>query len=299
MSRWDPTGPVVVEVDGGAESLRAVDYAVAQAVRSGAELVLATPYAVTTTSAPITSVPTVLPSGDPLPAGLRAALERVQATAGPEIPVTLVTGAGPRFKVLPKVVQRARLLVIGVRGSRRLTAAQSLLTLASRVGCPTAVVPAAWQQASGAGGVVVGVDGTAVSTEALAFAFRAAAEREVPLTVVHSATAPRETVGGQHAERILSETLAGWADQYGEVELRRRVSHEPAVAALLKEAEHAELLVLGAQADTLGAFNPVARRVVASSKCPVVLVPHQTGVTEQELSRREVRSGSTFVPPTY
>jgi len=44
MSTWNRTGPVVVEVDGSADNLRIVDYASAEALRCGAELVLVAPY---------------------------------------------------------------------------------------------------------------------------------------------------------------------------------------------------------------------------------------------------------------
>lgn len=44
MSTWNRNGPVVVEVDGTAENLRVVDYASAEALRTGAELVLVAPY---------------------------------------------------------------------------------------------------------------------------------------------------------------------------------------------------------------------------------------------------------------
>ena len=44
MGTWARTGPVVVELDGSAEALHVVDYAALEAIRSGAELVIAAPY---------------------------------------------------------------------------------------------------------------------------------------------------------------------------------------------------------------------------------------------------------------
>src|SRR5690349_21557276 len=52
MGDWNRTGPVVVEVDGSAENRRVVDYASAEALRVGAELVLVAPYSAHGSSSP-------------------------------------------------------------------------------------------------------------------------------------------------------------------------------------------------------------------------------------------------------
>jgi len=302
MDNWNPAGPVVAEVDGSAGGLRAVEFACAESVRTGAPLVLASPYAVATTAITITAgseVPPHLAS-----TGLRAAVDTVRRSGGAALPLTLVTGEGPRSKVLPAVARQARLLVlVGSEGrrARRLLAAQAELTLVARVGSPVVVVPTMWDPASDARGVVVGVDGTELSVEALDFAFHAAAARAVPLTVVHAATAPHHDPDAavRRAERVLAEVLAGRTDEYADVEVRRVATGQPATSAVLSESLAAELLVVGAQTTALAAVNPVVRQLVAESTCPVAVLPHRVTDAERDANRRQVRAPGDLVLPTY
>lgn len=304
MNNLKPAGSIVAEVDGSAGGLRAVEFACAEALRTGAELVLASPYAVATTTitiAPGSDVPAHLAT-----IGLQAAVDTARRVGGSALPLTLVTGEGPRSKVLPAVARQARLLVlVGSEGrrARRLLAAQADLTLMARVGSPAVVVPTTWDPASGAHGVVAGVDGTELSTEALDFAFEVAANRQVPLTVVHAASLPQHTDDSEaavhRAERILAEVLAGRTDRYDEVEVRRVATGGPATAALLTESRMAELLVVGAQTTALAAVNPVVRNLVADSACPVAVLPHRTSEADRDHVRRQVRPASDVVNPTY
>jgi Universal stress protein family len=81
---------------------------------------------------------------------------------------------------------------------------------------------------------VVGVDGSAVSTDAVGFAFEEASWRSLELTAVHAYQNPSadSVVGGpdgdprhRDALRVLSESLAGWREKFPEVPVVEWVVH--------------------------------------------------------------------------
>jgi nucleotide-binding universal stress UspA family protein len=287
-----------------------VDYACLEAIRSGAELVLAAPYPAHSSFSPMT--PGYLPKP---PAGLadddlRAAVAHVRRQVGYELPLNAVSKEGSRLKVLPELARQARLLVVGrsrARGPHRLVAAQANLFLAARTGCPLVVVPMSWKPSAADRNVAVGVDGTSLSLEAVEFAFRTAADRDGDLTVVHAEPAPQrvpaddelESSWVRRADVTVAETLAGWADEYPEVRVTRFLTARPVVAALMQESQQVGLIVLGAHAGPLPIGDPVARRAVAAMTCPVAIVPHHSTVAEREAHGREVQIGTDVVKSTY
>ena len=123
------------------------------------------------------------------------------------------------------------------------------------------------------GRVVVGVDGSASSEEALAWAEREANLRGARLDVVHAWTMTEVTsqygapfVGDpdalQRASRALLEDMVeGLADERdgGPPELLLQSVAGPAAQALMQSAAHAELLVVGARG--LGGLRGLAARL--------------------------------------
>ncbi|TDD61495.1 hypothetical protein E1263_07280 [Kribbella antibiotica] len=261
---------------------------------AGAALILVAPYAIAATSTRVVSrldVPDLVSSPR-----LLEAVDVARRLGGPDLSVTVTTGEGPRSKVIPAASIGVRMLVLAGsegRPSHRLLTARADLTLAVRVGRPTVSVPVSWEPST-ARGVAVGIDGTELSVEALDFAFQAAAARAVPLLVIH-AGGDR----GPQAERILAEALAGRADEYPDVDVRRLVSTQSATTTLLTESRTAELLVVGARSTALAAVNPVVRRVVASSRCPVAVVPHPVSSAERDRVRRRTRESDPAVNILY
>lgn len=310
MGIWARTGPVVVEVDDNAEGLHVVDYAALEALRSGAELVLVAPYQAHGSYNPMTPGYQPKPPAEIADAALRQAVAHVRHHYGYELQVTAVSEEGGRLKVLPQTARHARLLVVGrarTRGPHRLVAAQGNITLTARTGCPVIVVPLTWRPGLLDRKVAVGIDGTPLSLEAVEFAFRATADREGELTVVHAQHAPRhDPVDGsvesswvRRGDLTVSETLAGWADEYPEVKVTRFLTAKPVVEALVREGAQAGLVVLGARAGLLPIGDPIARRAVAAMACPVAIVPHHVTAEDRGRQARALRPGIDVVVPTY
>lgn len=310
MSTWTRTGPVVVEVDGSAANLRIVDYAAAEALRSGAELVLVAPYSAHGSFSPM--MPGYAPKAPAEFAddALRAAVAHVRHRDGYAMELAAIAGEGSRVRVLAHAARKARTLVVGrarSRGPQRLMNTQTSLTLASRAGCPVVVVPASWKPSLVDRKVAVGIDGTALSSEALEFAFGVAAGREADLIVVHAGL-PAEHAwnddDSEHswisrADHLLSETLAPWTRQFPDVRVTRFLSSRQPSAALVHESADVGLVVVGSHGGPLP-VDPVARRSVAAMTCPVAIVPHHLTTAEREhvTVQNDVRRGELVVP-TY
>lgn len=135
-------------------------------------------------------------------------------------------------------------------------------------------------------GIVVGVDGSPHSQDALDWAFAESALRNVPLTVLAVAPAPssiwgitgalpasEETLGKvRHAAQEMVDKAVG---RDGQAVTVRTVSGVPA-NELIKAAEDADLLVVGARGS--GGFarlvmGSVSSQVAQHANCPVVVVP--------------------------
>jgi Universal stress protein family len=278
--------PVVVEVDGSADVLRVVDYATREAELAGTGLVLVRAYR---GFGPVPRDTTW--SRDQAERELRAALSHVRRQTGFRIPVSTVSREGVRHEVLAQLSRTARVLVVPrrrARGPQRLIAAHGDLLLATATWCPLVVVPRTWKPVSAPAAVAVGIDGTALSWEAVGHAFSAASRLGAKLVVVHAATGAvsrlDELAWASAAELTVAETLAGWQEQYPEVRVERVISSEPATLALARCSIHAGLLVLGMHPgrNRLVA-DPVAREALAAATSPVVLVRHT--VTAVELDR--------------
>jgi hypothetical protein len=306
MSTWTRTGPVVVEVDGSAENLRIVDYASAEALRNGAELVLVAPYSAHGSFSPMMPGPAPKPPAELADDALRAAVAHIRHHNGYALELAAVAGEGSRMRVLAHAARKARMLVVGrarSRGPQRLINTHANLTLAGRAGCPVVVVPASWKPSLADRKVAVGIDGTALSSEALEFAFGMAAGREADLIVVHAGL-PAEHAWNDddpehswisRADHLLSEKLAPWTSQFPDVKVTRFLSSRQPAAALVHESGEVGLVVVGSHSGPLP-VDPVARRSVAAMTCPVAIVPHHLTAPE----RAEVPGlRGELVVPTY
>ncbi|MGW5171645.1 universal stress protein [Streptomyces nodosus] len=155
--------------------------------------------------------------------------------------------------------------------------------------------------------VVAGVDGSAESLSAAAWAAREALRRERPLRLVHAWNwQPRQgrdeatdTARRSRAERVLREAEEQLHDHYPDVRLFEEQIEGPVAPALVKAAERAELLVLGSRG--LSGFTgflvgSVALGAVAKATRPVVLV--RAG-EEAEDERFPADSGQTSARTGY
>jgi nucleotide-binding universal stress UspA family protein len=302
MGTANRTGPVAVEVDGTTEGFRLIDYACSEAQRLGAELLLVRPYHARAAYSPMTPLYAPGEPREPAETDLRDAVNRVRSQVGFEVAVSTAAMEGSRQDVLARAAECARMLVVGrrrARGPHRTVAAQSDLSLAGRSDCPIVVVPLGWRRPAAERTVYVGVDGSALSQEAIGFAYAVAAGRRGHLVVVHADREPLRrvdrdgrTTWATAAELTVAESLAGFADRFPEVRVTRFVTNQPVNDALIGCSQHAGLLVLGAHPGSLP-HDPVTRRALAAAACPVAVVKHQPAPAER---RRELSGGANVVP---
>jgi nucleotide-binding universal stress UspA family protein len=286
-----PDRPVVVGVDGSLPSYAAVDWGVYEAHLRGA---------------PLRLVHVVEPSdeipADEIPADeITAKAEAYALACACDVEVTADALPGEPAGCLVVESIGAAVVVVGNRG---LGGIRSLLVgavgeqTAAHARCPMVVVrPHVLPPADdldprhGVGRVVVGVDGSALSQPALAFAFEEAALRGVGLTAVHAWRYPVPASTGDmlfaayerldladDAQRLLGEALGPLRVRYPRVPVRPVSA--PAVspaAALVHESGGAELLVVGSSGRgglaTL-LFGSVSHAAIHHACCPVAVIHH-------------------------
>lgn len=167
-------------------------------------------------------------------------------------------------EVLLELSATAEMIVVGSRGRgpvRRLLLGSVGVALIRHAECPVVVhrpsKPGAVHQ-----GVAVGADGSPESGVVLEFAYRQAALRDLPLTVVHCAwdvpfpvpTIQSGTATEERAEEerlLLSEAMAGLGEKYPEVRVQVELAHGMPENALVAASEKMNLLVLGTRQQKL------------------------------------------------
>lgn len=290
-----PAGAVVVGFDGSAPSELALDWAVDEAVRSGRPLHLVTAWAIPySMPAPLAVDPRTIPDPDE---PLRQALERVKERA-PQLAVTTEDGGPSAAVALIEASRTAQCVVVGTRGHRPVQGAllgSTSLQVSTHAHCPVVVVRELHPRPDVHPRVVVGVDGSEVSRDAIGYAFAQASERGIGLTIVHAWTAQyiEGATTGQSGEdawqrvveeeyAVTSESLAGWAERYPDVDVRTHVVRQHPVDALVSESRTAELLVVGSRGR--GGFRglllgSVGQGVLPRAHCPVAVVRPKDAAT--------------------
>ena len=280
---------IIVGIDGTEDGLRAVDYAAVEARTTGCHLLLLHVVAL-----PPTRMGLLLSSELVLGrAGGRVvdiARARAVSAGVPRSDVRVRVVSGPVTSTLISASQQANLMVLGRRGLSgldRVFAGSTSTSVGARAECPVAVVPRAWSLGTPTARVVVGVDGSARSLPALAFAVAEATSRSAELVVVHAWEPPipyyvdaseiQDLVDScrTDAELAVAELLAGWSERHPDLTITRRFETRHPVEALVAYSADADLVVIG----TRGgggipglALGSVARAVVAGSSSPVLLV---------------------------
>lgn len=222
---------------------------------------------------------------------LAGGVERAYA-ADPDLVVT--TQLEVQESVAAMLVEastHAALVVVGSRGRggfAGLLLGSVSVAVAAHAHCPVVVVRQAAREPSGTSRpVVVGVDGSPTSVRAIDLAFDQASRLGVPLVAIHAwelppmagpvpGWTPDEVEELQVAEKaLLSESLAGHAERYPEVEVQPMVRRGGSAQVVLAAAQDAGLLVVGSRGR--GGFRglllgSVSQAVLHHSTCPVVVV---------------------------
>lgn len=293
MSTAASSLPIIVGVDGSSASRVAVDWAARDAARRGVALKLVH----------VLVPPAVMAFPEvPMPPGFaewqdeegRKLLDTAVTTvreaasdAGAEVEVSTDMVAGPAIPVLADLSSSAQMIVVGSRGRGALARALlgSISTgLAHHAHCPVAIIhdedPLMAHPSKAP--VVVGVDGSPASEDAVAIAFEQASFRGVDLVAVHawSDTGVFEFPGADWStlqaagEQTLSERLAGWQERYPDVPVRRVVVADKPAHQLIEQGESAQLLVVGSHGR--GGFTgmllgSVSTAVVHGARMPVIV----------------------------
>jgi nucleotide-binding universal stress UspA family protein len=290
-----PSGAVVVGVDGSPASDRAVVWGVEQAAIEHRPVVLvhaASPTAATTWVG--------APSFDPVPI-LEAIEESGQAQLEAAVAMaterdatvevrTLFDHRDPRDSLLD-LSRTAGMIVLGSRGRGpmlSLILGSVSIAVSQHASCPVVVLrgDADHDQAPHTG-VVVGADGTDGSAAALAFAFRQASSRSLPLTVFHVYWSEQDeghpSLADDYADAdledtklLLAESIAGFEADYPDVKVTLSVQRGFPDVVLVRACEAADLVVVGTHPtnwlyDTLA--GEVSRSVLGHARCAVAVVP--------------------------
>lgn len=226
-----------------------------------------------------------------------AAAAAVAQDAQPDIEVEQQLIVGSPITALGAEARHAQLVVIGDRGMNRvegLLVGSVAVALAAHATCPVVIVRGDERDASETASlpVLLGVDGSATSAAAIAFAFEAAAARRVSLVAVHTwsgmvfdpsvASMGIDWVAIENAEReLLAQQLAGWSEKYPEIFVEQVVTRDRPAQSLIERAARAQLVVVGSRGrgEFVGlVLGSVGNALVHRSPCPVAVVRPDTAV---------------------
>jgi nucleotide-binding universal stress UspA family protein len=278
---------VLVGVDGSKASLVAVDWAARAASESGHALFLC----LVMPADHFYWLPAETALTDELRARgehiLRQARDRA-LSAYPQLHTIFELVSGQPAEQLIQLVGPDDLLVLGSHGTgwfQRLVIGSTCSQVAAHARGTVVATRTTDYRADGP--VLVGVDDSEPAHRALAFAFATAQRLGRDLHIVHAFSMPPtmpahgvilmeppEAAGRLAAIDILDTILAGWADKYPEVSVRREVVRGNAGQALVEASRDASLLVVGSRGH--GGFaglvlGSVSQHVLASATCPVAI----------------------------
>ncbi|WP_122818866.1 universal stress protein [Nocardioides pantholopis] len=290
-------GSIVVGLDDSEQGQEALTWAARQAVLEGRRL------AVVHAVEPMTpTTRTMMLAGGVDPGGLEAQMLRearaqaaTTATSAadlhPGLEVVDVVRMGDPRDLLLAAAHRASLLVVGSRGRgplRSLLLGSVSVAVAKHAVCPVVVLRPERPEVVRRG-VLVGADGTERSLPALEFAYRHAATRGLPLTVMHcfwdvlAATSPHHVVAEDRTVEdlrvLLSQSVAGMSERYPDVEVHLELARGLVDEALATGAEEMDLVVVGwHDADPVTSFlyGSVAPSVLERARCAVAIIPDET-----------------------
>lgn len=285
----DRESRVVVGVDHSEGSLRALGFAVDEAVLRNVELEVVWAWS----DHPAKLVAESSVDGLDVAALAQVQLDELVADRVPEeIGVTVRAVTGEPASVLVDSARNAGLLVVGARGAGGFLGLQLgsvSWKVANHAACPVAVVHAPADEPASAREprIVVGVDGSDHARNALRWALGEASLRSVSVSIVHGWMYPAIAMSHpgfvspidaiEKAAKELTDAELEWAEQH---DPDLDVSAEPvcagAASTLIEASRSASLLVVGSAglSGLVGRLlGSVAQQVVRHAACPVVVVP--------------------------
>jgi nucleotide-binding universal stress UspA family protein len=282
---------VVVGVDGSPGSRAALVWALADAARRGARLqvVSAFPVDIYWGDAMLIDERRIEAFRADTEGRVRALADEVRSQSGAaSVAVDVMVVPGPAAHGVLAAAEGADLLVVGSRGrgSVRSTVLGSVaLHAVTHARCPVVVVHPRLDSGSAPPRVVVGVDGSEGSRQALARAVAEAGRLDAEVTAIAAYTIRSYWSGAYQAavppverlrEAVRSDAEAMVAEVGGGTTVRVLPVEGPAGDTLVRAAEGADLLVVGGRGR--GAvrgmlLGSVALHCVVNAPCPVMVVP--------------------------
>jgi nucleotide-binding universal stress UspA family protein len=280
---------VVVGVDGSEHSLIAARWAATEAQRRDAALRVVLVYEHAWPGAQFDS-PTILEARARQLADTLVATAVAQArTAAHGIRISGTTVRGRPSEKLIEQAENAALLVVGSRGHGgfvNLLSGSTSMQVATHAHGPVAIVRG--HASAIEGPVIVGVDGSPGSMEALEAAFEAAAKRNTELIAIRAFELPMVWGGygvspeymdpvkleAEHREHLAND-LAAWRDKYPDVPVKTVVARGSAADVLIGVSKSAQLVVIGTRGH--GGFaglllGSVGQHLMHHCESPVLIV---------------------------
>lgn len=280
--------PVVVGVDGSEQSDRAVRFAVAEARRRHAGLLLV--HAVHLTAPMASELPYFrVEAFTEVGRRLVDDAERLALDLDPGIEISKSVRADSRVGMLVDAGAHASAIVLGHRSrslpSRVLTGSTTT-GVAARAHCPVISVPESWIEDSDLGRIVVGVEGSDAAHDALDLGFREARRRGAALVAMHAWRLPMAYESAGFAAMVedwmafaaeeMDRTLTPFREAYPDVKVEVDLRHGFAGPALLNATEDADLIVVGRRGhgSPWGIYlGSLARMLIREGKCPIEVSP--------------------------
>ena len=291
---------IVVAVDGSKASHVAVRWAANTAMKRGVPLRLASSYTMPQCLYAEGMVP---PQElfDDLQAETMEKIDEAREIAhqaAPDIKIGHTVAEGSPIDMLLEMSKSVTMIVMGSRGLGGLSGmvmGSVSAAVVSHASCPVVVVREDnnVDETTKYGPVVVGVDGSEVSQKATEFAFAEAEARGAELVAVHTwmdmqvqaslaglsaAQQQWEEIEGEQ-QQLLDERLADLVAKYPKVDVKKLITRDRPIRALVDAAEGAQLLVVGSHGR--GGFKGMllgstSRALLQSAPCPMMVVRPDT-----------------------
>lgn len=271
---------VVVGVSGKDRSRSALSYAVSEAKRRRATVLLVH----TWTLPPMAdgAGASILPEIAAAEASVLVDATSLVNELAPGIRVRTELTQGSAGEALVRASKDAALVVVSRAPGHLSWLGHVLGRLGADSGCP--VLSVAEGAAERSGDVVVGVDGSACSADAVEFAFAEADRTGSALLAVMAMQVGFDAYvpSPRHLEKLLdncrrelSEAVAGWGEKYPDTEVRELACLSSPLTALQEAGQNARLIVVGSHGrGFLGrhVFGSVSSSLLRDAPCAVAVV---------------------------
>ncbi|EFK55406.1 universal stress protein [Corynebacterium genitalium ATCC 33030] len=285
---------VVVAVDGGEPSNNAVRWAANTANKRGVPLRLASSYTMPQFLYAEGMVPPQELYDDLQNECLRkiADARDIALEVAPDIKIGHTVAEGSPIDMLLDLSKESTMIVMGSRGLGGLSGmvlGSVSAAVVSHASCPVVVVrdDNAVTEDTKYGPVVVGVDGSEVSVKATQVAFEEAQARGAELVAVHTYMDNSSPAAGaivtedqlqqvdQQRAKKLEDALSSFSAEFPNVTVRKVVTRDRPVRALVEQAQGAQLLITGSHGR--GGFKGMllgstSRALLQAAPCPMMVV---------------------------